>query len=93
MEDLPFDESSNGPAIVQQALKIDPQPGGLVALVVRSVPLYALATVRDAQYAKRPTAELPSLACKQIPEETDHDVGSFFETHGASRPRKMTGPE
>jgi len=83
MGDLPLNESSNGPAIVQHALKVDPQPSGPVTLGVRNVPLYALASVRDTQYAKRTTAESLSLACKQVPEETDHDVGSLFESFGA----------
>ena len=75
MGDLPLDESCDGPVVVPLALKIDSQPGGLLPLRVPDIPLYALESIRDPQYAKRRTSESLSVAFKQVPEETDHDPG------------------
>ena len=63
MGDLPPDESCDGPVVVLLALKIDPQPSGLLPpLGVPGIPLDALASIRDSQYAMRTAAEFLSFA-------------------------------
>ena len=79
MGELPLDEPGNGPRVVLLALKIHPQPSGLVLLGVPGVPLHALGSIGDSQYAMRRTAKSLSVAFKQVPEETDHDPGSLVE--------------
>ena len=79
MGDLLLDETSDWPAVVLLALKVDPHPSGAVSSVVFSVPLYALYSIRDSQDAKRGTAEPLPVALKQIPEESNYDFGSLFE--------------
>ena len=79
MGELSLDKPGNGPPVVLLALKIHPQPSGLVPLGVPSVPLHALDSIGDSQYAKRRTAESLSVAFKQFSEETDHDSGPLVQ--------------